>query len=396
MCGGTRPRLTCLIHERREGRVLGGSWQTKASPKTPEGNTVSAYGSERADKPGMAIPTSLGYSAGMMPRWTLRTMVAASCLQMMLSINQTQGQQAAQVSSSTPESSGHTPPQAVLPGLNADPHIAVFGDTFYLYPTTDGSEGWRSTSFRAWSSRDLLQWKDEGVILDLPRDLKWAKLHAWAPAIATRNGKFYYYFTAAQNIGVAVADKPTGPFSDPLGKPLVAKADFPRMQTIDPMVFVDEDGGAFLYWGQGRCKAVKLQDDMISFEDSEVRDLTPPGYNEGPFVHKRAGKYYLSWSEFDTRDPRYSVAYGMGDSPLGPFKKAGANPILQQSGTVKGAGHHSIVKIPGRDEWVIAYHRFRIPGGNGYNRETCLSPLRHARDGSIQPVDVFESVALRD
>jgi beta-xylosidase len=120
-----------------------------------------------------------------------------------------------------------------------------------------------------------------------------------------------------------------------------------------------------------------------------VRDITPPNYNEGPFVHKRNGKYYLSWSEFDTRDPRYSVAYGTSNSPLGPFEKAPQNPILKQSGAVKGAGHHSIVKIPGRDEWVIAYHRFRVPDGDGFNRETCLSPLQYAADGSIEPVDVF-------
>jgi beta-xylosidase len=287
-----------------------------------------------------------------------------------------------------------TPPPPVLPGVNADPHLAVFNHTFYLYPTTDGTEGWLSTSFRAWSSHDLVNWKDEGVILDLPRDLTWADLRAWAPAIATKHGKYYYYFSAAQNVGVAVADSPAGPFKDPLGKPLVANTDFPRMQAIDPMVFVDDDGSAYLYWGQGRCKAVQLNDDMISFDGSDVRDLTPPGYNEAPFVHKRNGTYYLSWSEFDTRDPRYSVACATGDAPLGPFTKAPNNPILRQSGLVKAAGHHSIVQIPGRDEWVIAYHRFRIPGGNGYNRETCLSPLRHAADGSILPVDVFEPLSL--
>ncbi|MFN3409718.1 MAG: family 43 glycosylhydrolase [Limisphaerales bacterium] len=285
-------------------------------------------------------------------------------------------------------------PPPVLPGVNADPHIAVFGDTFYLYPTTDGTEGWRATSFQAWSSRDLVTWKNEGVILDLPRDLTWATIHAWAPAIATKNGKFYFYYSAQQNVGVAVADSPVGPFQDPLGKPLVAKEAFPRMQAIDPMVFVDDDGAAYLYWGQGRCKAVKLNDDMISFDPAAVRDLTPPGYNEGPFVHKRHGKYYLTWSEYDTRDPRYSVAYAVGDSPLGPFTKAANNPILRQRGPVKGAGHHSIVQIPGTDDWVIAYHRFRIPDGNGYNRETCLSPLRHAADGSLLPVDVFETVRL--
>jgi beta-xylosidase len=131
---------------------------------------------------------------------------------------------------------------------------------------------------------------------------------------------------------------------------------------------------------------------MISFDATQVRDITPPGYNEGSFVHRRKGKYYLSWSEYDTRDPRYSVAYGIADSPLGPFEKARVNPILQQSGVVKGAGHHSITQIPGSDDWVIAYHRFRIPGGNGYNPETCLSPLHHTADGTILPVDVFAAV----
>jgi beta-xylosidase len=86
--------------------------------------------------------------------------------------------------------SDRSPPPPVLPGVNADPHIAVFGDTFYIYPTTDGTEGWLSTSFRAWSSRDLVNWKDEGVILDLPRDLVWADIRAWAPAIATKLGKY--------------------------------------------------------------------------------------------------------------------------------------------------------------------------------------------------------------
>ena len=134
---------------------------------------------------------------------------------------------------------------------------------------------------------------------------------------------------------------------------------------------------------------------MTSFDPAEVKDITPPGYNEGPFVHRRGDLYYLSWSEYDTRDPRYSVAYGTSDSPLGPFEKAAVNPILKQKGLVKGAGHHSIGKVPGRDEWVIAYHRFRIPGGDGYHRETCLSPLRYNEDGTIRPSDVYEAVGGR-
>ncbi len=285
------------------------------------------------------------------------------------------------------------PPPPVLPGYHADPHLAVFGDTYYVYPTTDGSEGWASTSFSCMSSKDLIHWRNHGVILRLGVDIQWADRRAWAPAIATRNGKYYFYISAAQNIGVAVADTPHGPFTDPLGKPLVPAGRWPG-QTIDPMVFVDDDDAAYLYWGQGHCYVVKLNEDMISFDPEAVQNITPPGYNEGAFVIKRQGIYYLMWSEYDTRDPRYSVAYGTATSPLGPFQKAENNPILQGKGLVRGAGHHSVVQVPGKDLWFIAYHRFAIPDGSGYQRETCISPMRFHPDGSIQEVDVFEAAAL--
>ena len=282
-------------------------------------------------------------------------------------------------------------PSPALPGPNADPHIAAFGDTYYLYPTTDGIAGWGATSFSAWSSKDLKTWQNEGVILDLPRDLSWAAKNAWAPAIAFHNGKYYFYYSAAQSIGVAVADQPTGPFKDPLGRPLVAKTQF-KGQMIDPMVLVDDDSAAYLYWGQGQCHVVKLNPDMVSYDPAAVVEFKPQGYNEGSFALKRRGKYYLMWSEYDTRDPRYSVAYATASSPLGPFVKAAKNPVLKGRGVVKGAGHHSVLQVPGTDQWVIAYHRFIIPGGNGYNRETCLSPLHFDAQGNIVPVDVFEPV----
>jgi GH43 family beta-xylosidase len=285
------------------------------------------------------------------------------------------------------------PPPPVIPGYHADPHIAVFDGRFYIYPTTDGSEGWQSRSFSVMSSTDLVSWQNHGVTLWLGVDVEWADRNAWAPAIATRGGKYYFYFTAAQNIGVAVADTPHGPFTD-TGAPLVPRGRW-RGQAIDPMVFIDTDGSAYLYWGQGRCWVVKLNDDMISFDPDGVRDITPPGYNEGAFVIERNGVYYLMWSEYDTRDPRYSVAYGVADHPMGPFEKAADNPILKGEGLVKGAGHHSVVQVPGRDEWYIAYHRFAIPDGTGYKRETVVSPMRFNDDGTIRPVDVFEGASLK-
>ncbi len=282
-----------------------------------------------------------------------------------------------------------TAPPAVLPGTTADPHIAVFGSTFCLYPTSD-CEGWNPTSFHGWTSKDLRTWKDEGVILDIPRDVKWATGEAWAPAMATKKGKYYFYYSVNKNIGVAVSDHPMKGFKDPLGAPLVAKGEYP-CQVIDPMVFVDDDGSAYLFFGQGRCMAVKLNDDMISFDHKAVQTIEISGYNEGPFVHKRNGTYYLSWSEYDTRDPRYSVAYATSKSPLGPYQKADGPPILQQKGVIKAAGHHSIVKVPGRDVWAIAYHRFLIPA-KGCLRETCISPMEYDAKGAILPVNVFAPI----
>jgi beta-xylosidase len=284
------------------------------------------------------------------------------------------------------------PPAPVLPGYHADPHIAVFDGTYYIYPTTDGSDGWASTSFSCMSSKDLLHWQNHGVILRLGVDVQWAQKNAWAPAIAFKNGKYYFYTSSQQQIGVAVADKPTGPFKDPLGKALVGR-DAYQCQSIDPMVFVDDDGAAYLYFGQGKCNVVKLHDDMISYDPAEVKNITPPGYNEGSFVLKRKGVYYLMWSEFDARDTRYSVAYGTSDSPMGPFTKAKVNPILKAKDMVLGAGHHSAVQVPGKDEYYIVYHRFAIPDGSGYKRETCISPMRFDADGKILPVDVYESVS---
>lgn len=289
------------------------------------------------------------------------------------------------------------PPPCVLPGYHADPHIAVFDDTYYIYPTTDGNEGWATNSFSVMSSKDLIHWQNHGPIIRLGVDTNWVDKNAWAPAIATKNGKYYFYFSAYANIGVAVADHPYGPFVDPLGEPLVKRGSY-NCQVIDPMVFTDDDGQSYMYFGQGNCNVVKLNDDMISYDPDAVKRVTPTDsdgnktYNEGAFMIKRRGKYYLMWSEFDTRDPRYSVSYAIADSPFGPFIKEENNPILKAKGIVKGAGHHSVVQVPGKDEWYICYHRFAIPDGTGYKRETCISPMEFNEDGTIKPVDVFKGV----
>jgi beta-xylosidase len=279
----------------------------------------------------------------------------------------------------------------ILPGLHADPDVHHLNGEYWIYPTTDGFPGWSGTRFTAYSSKDLVHWKDHGVILDLGPDVSWADTYAWAPAIAERDGRYYFYFCAEQQIGVAVADSPAGPFTDALGKPLVAKGGSFQGQMIDPAVFTDDDGTSYLYWGNGRGYVVPLNDDMVSFDASKVKDITPDDFREGSFVIKRNGTYYFMWSEDDTRSENYHVAYATGPSPLGPWTKRGTILHKRPEYGILGTGHHSVVRAPGTDDWYIVYHRFALngpgrPGGDGTHRETTVDRLTFAADGTIEPV----------
>ncbi|GAA1641863.1 family 43 glycosylhydrolase [Actinoplanes couchii] len=281
----------------------------------------------------------------------------------------------------------------VLPGLFADPHLTTFNGRYYLYPTTDGYAGWGGTYYKAFSSTDLVNWTDHGVILDHGPDVSWADNSAWAPAVATANGRYYLYFSGglasgntAKQLGVAVADSPAGPFRDALGRPLVTSSQFSGGQAIDPAVFTDTDGRSYLYWGQGVCRVVPLNTDMTSYDPAQVRTITPSGYNEAPFVLKRNGTYYLMWSENDTRSEDYRVAYATSTSPLGPWTNRGVVLQKRLDLGIKGTGHHSVVQVPGTDTWYIAYHRFAVPAGDGTNRETAIDRLEFNTDGTIRPV----------
>jgi beta-xylosidase len=287
------------------------------------------------------------------------------------------------------------PPPILADKFTADPDARVFGDTYYVYPTVD-KEQWKTTEFNVWSSKDLIHWKDEGIILNVAGgDVSWANLYAWAPGVTTRDGKYYMYFCARQRIGVAVAEQPAGPFKEVLDKPLIEAGNPPPLkgQQIDPCPFVDDTPtrDAYLYWGNTHLYVRKLAPDMISF-DGELHEITPKfaggRFNEGVFVIKRKGVYYFMWSENDARSPDYRVAYGTAASPLGPIEVAKNRIILSKSGSVIGTGHHSVINIPETDRWYIVYHRHAIPGGNGYIRETCLAPLHFNDDGTIEPVDV--------
>lgn len=290
----------------------------------------------------------------------------------------------------------------VLDGFYADPNIAYFNDTFYIYPTTDGGSGWNSTYFKAFSSKDLVHWTDEGIIFDLS-DASWSSgVYGWAPTIAEKNGKYYFYFSGcdknsdAKHLGVAVSDSPTGPFIDK-GEPLVNKnTSGLDGQMIDPAVFTDDDGQSYIYWGNGQMYAAKLSDDMMSI-DGEIKKITPSNFREAAFVIKRNGTYYFMWSDNDTGEPTYEVHYGTSDSPLGPIN--GDTVILSKNNTedprIKATGHNSVVNVPGTDDWYICYHRFNIPlYGNvgsknseaGNHREVCIDKLEFDENGAILPV----------
>ena len=277
------------------------------------------------------------------------------------------------------------PPKPILEGFTADPHVVVFDDTYYVYPTSDKSE-WQTTDFSCWSSKDLIHWKNEGMILDVTSQLKWANLRAWAPAMIRRDGQYFFYFCADAKIGVATNNAPFGKFADALDQPLIKSSKEYPGQAIDPCALIDDDGQAYLYYGQGNLYAYKLKPDMITLDGPPTK-MTPRHFNEGVFVFKRNGLYYFMWSENDARDSRYQVAYGISKSPLGPIEIPPDNVILQKRGQAVGTGHHSVVQVPGTDHWYIIYHRHAIPNGNGYTRETCIARMEFDAAGHIKKAD---------
>jgi beta-xylosidase len=284
---------------------------------------------------------------------------------------------------STGRRAGPARPSTVT-GHYADPAVVTSDGRFYVYPTTDGLPDWGADAFRVLSSQDLVTWEDHGDVLRLGRDVVWADRRAWAPAAVVHGGKVYLYFTADENIGVAVADHPTGPFRD-IGHPLIERGQFPGT-TIDPSVFVDDDGTAYLYWGNGVLHGVRLADDLVSFDPTGVRSWEPPGFREAGWVHRRGDVYYLSWSENDTREEDYRVRYATGPSPFGPWTHRGVLLEKDLSRGIRGPGHHAIVRLPGQDDWLIAYHRFAVPDGDGIHRELVFDELRHRDDGRLEPV----------
>ena len=279
----------------------------------------------------------------------------------------------------------------VLPGEFADPDIDIFDGKYYIYPTTDGYAGWSGTEFHVFSSIDMIDWVDEGIILDVATDaVPWAVGSAWAPTIEEKDGTYYFYFCAkrqdgASCIGVATSGSPTGPFTaqdTPLITPELCTGEGISMgQTIDPSIFTDDDGTSYMLFGNGNAAVAQLTEDMKGIVSGTMKNYSgATDFREAITVTKRDGTYHFTWSCDDTGSANYKVNYGTSDSIYGPITFQ--NTILSKDANsdILGTGHHSIVQIPGTDDYYIVYHRFVTPlgkytSGYGYHRETCIDRL---------------------
>jgi arabinoxylan arabinofuranohydrolase len=273
----------------------------------------------------------------------------------------------------------------------ADPSARVFNDTLYLYPSHDRDDArwWDMVDYHVFSTTDLVNFTDHGRALHID-DISWAEKYAWAPDAIMRNGKYYFYFPTDQSyIGVAMSEKPFGPFKDVLGKPLITK-DSPGVVNdrdfIDPALFIDDDGKAYMFVGQNVVNAIELNDDMISWS-GEVRIIEGVDhFFEAIWMHKYNEKYYLSYSG----DGR--ILYAWSDEIFGPYEFKGEILGRVNSGT----NHHSIVEYKG--QWYLFYHTSdlalqHIPEESEereyvqWRRSVAVDKLFYNDDGTIQKVN---------
>ncbi len=279
----------------------------------------------------------------------------------------------------------------------ADPSARVFNDTLFVYPSHDedtASWFWMK-DWHVFSTTNMKQWTDHGVGLSLEK-LRWAQSMAWAPDCINRNGKYYFYFPVDQSkIGVAVGDKPYGPFKDPLDSALIhtnSKGVICNRDFIDPAVFIDDDGQAYLYMGQLVVNAIKLNRDMISYDGKVYHLEGTDDFFEASWMHKYKGKYYFSYV-----GKSGEIKYCTSNNPLGPFVYQGV--ILEKMNS--GTSHHSIVEYKG--EWYLFYHssdlyyrnhleKERLFGWghegspHPFRRSICFDKLTYNKDGTIRRV----------
>jgi hypothetical protein len=275
----------------------------------------------------------------------------------------------------------------VLKGYFADPNIAVFNKTYYIYATTDGFPGWGGQVFYAWSSPNLVNWTRSAqpflTLNGTNGNVPWATGNAWAPTIIERRGKYYFYFSGqnptynTKTIGVAIANSPTGPFTAQPTAMILNNERLTTGQAIDSDAFLDPVSGKYyLLWGNGRPLLAELNDNMTSIKWSTAQNITGlVDFREGLFINYRKGLYHLTYSIDDTGSEDYRVGYATSTSITGSWNYHG---VVLQKDVNKGilaTGHNSIINVPGTDEWYMAYHRFAIPGGDGTHREVTIDKV---------------------
>ncbi len=279
-----------------------------------------------------------------------------------------------------------------------DPAPMVYNDTMYLYTGHDEDKAtwYEMKDWRCYSSTDMVNWTDHGSPLSL-ETFSWAKSDAWAGQCVPRNGKFYWYVpvtkkTGGSAIGVAVSNSPTGPFVDAIGAPLIANSE------IDPTVFIDSDGQAYLYWGNPDLYYVKLNENMISYSGSIVKvALTQAGFGvrtgdanritlfeEAPWLCKRNNLYYMLYAAGGI--PEF-IGYSTSTSPIGPWTYKGTI-MPAQGGSF--TNHEGIVDFKGKSYFF--YHNGALPGGGGFTRSVCVEEFTYNADGTIPSFNMTSGV----
>ncbi len=291
----------------------------------------------------------------------------------------------------------------LLPGYYADPTIIEDKGIFYIYATSDLTSWDAITKLGVWSSSDLKNWTCKYLNWPTKEQCQSStgmKDGVWAPSVVKgKNGKFYMYVTIGREIWVGISDAPGGPWKNARADngPLIRQKEYDYVETIDAECFIDDDGQPYLYWGstdlsfdiEGRCLAVKLNPDMISFSEAP-RDVTPPHYFEAPYMLKRNNKYYLMYSWGHTWDKTYQVRYATGKSPFGPWQEGPVRPILvanEKDDMITSTGHHTVLHY--QNKYYIIYHRFNTL--NKYDisaklRQVCADELTFNADGYLQHV----------
>jgi hypothetical protein len=280
----------------------------------------------------------------------------------------------------------------ILDQFTADPTARVFEGKIYVYPSHDilaspgkGRGGWFCMEdYHVFSSENLIDWKDHGVIVS-QTTVDWVNptsYSMWAPDCVFRNGKYYFYFPAmgkaggrGNRIGVAISDKPSGPFK-PEPNPIEGVAG------IDPNIFIDKDGQAYIYYAQGRISVAKLKENMLELDGRPqvIANLPTAGLIEGPFMFERNGNYYLSYPHVANKTER--LEYAMGKSPTGPFEVTGV--IMDESPSGCWTNHHSVLEHKG--QWYLFYHDKDLSPAFDKARSIRADVLSFNDDGTIKKV----------